>query len=109
MSDTYRLEGTAPVRVSRDEAGAAWKSDRRVRYTVSGGVAVSTVFLVIDHGFGFSEKPVLFETLVIGGVYDQQMDRYTTWDEAVAGHEAWVARVMNPPFFWLGAEAARDG
>lgn len=57
-------------------------------------VCVSTVFLGIDHGFGFSERPVLFETMVFGGLFDQEQWRYCTWDEAAAGHKAVVAQLM---------------
>jgi len=65
----------------------------RIRY-IKGDrkpVRVSTVFLGLNHGFG--GKPLWFETMVFGGKLDQEQDRYETWDEAVAGHEAMVKRV----------------
>lgn len=67
---------------------------RRVdRYEFDGGM-VSTVFLGLDHGWG-EGPPILFETMVFGGPLDQEMERYCTWDEAVAGHERWVQRVKE--------------
>lgn len=68
---------------------------RRVDFTVvADGVEVSTVFLGYDHSFG-GGQPVLFETLVFGGPLDMEMERYYTWDEAVAGHAEMVARVKS--------------
>jgi hypothetical protein len=74
------------------------ESQRRVRYTKVGNVAVSTVFLGIDHNFRREGPPVLFETMVFGvpsARYEYQ-DRYCTYDEAVAGHTAVLAKVMGP-------------
>lgn len=65
---------------------------RRVALTAIGKVKVSTVFLVIDHGFGDSGPPVLFETMVVvDGVWNDDCKRCCTWDEAVAQHERVVA------------------
>ena len=52
-----------------------------------GSVSVSTVFLGMDHSFG-GGPPLLFETMIFGGKSDGYMDRYGTWQEAEAGHEA---------------------
>lgn len=57
-----------------------------------GGAYVSTVFLGLDHRFGQGE-PLVFETMVFGGPLDQEQERYSTWDEAEAGHKAMVERV----------------
>lgn len=53
---------------------------------------VSTVWLGIDHSFGYGPL-LIFETLVFGGPLDKEMDRYTTEQEALTGHEQMVARV----------------
>ena len=67
---------------------------RRVARDSIDGVDVSTVFLGLDHSFG--NGPALwFETMVFGGPLDQEMERYTTWAEAVAGHEDMVERVRG--------------
>jgi len=69
--------------------------DRRVDRTKIGDVSVSTVFLGIDHGWGVSGPPLIFETMVFGGPLDQEQERYYTWTEAVAGHKAMVKRVRK--------------
>jgi len=62
------------------------------RADVSPDVYVSTVFLGIDHSYE-GGPPVLFETMVFGGTMEEEMARYTTWDDAVAGHDEMVKRV----------------
>lgn len=71
--------------------------DRRgvARTDVFTGVHVSTVFLGFDHGFSDDGPPVLFETLVFGGALADEMVRYTTYDEALAGHHEMVARTRK--------------
>lgn len=66
---------------------ARWleKGNRVVAKTTLPGCEVSTVFLGLDHSFG-SGPPLLFETMVFGGPFDQEQDRYSTWAEAEAGH-----------------------
>ena len=68
-------------------------ADRTVADTTVWGERVSTVFLGIDYSFD-DGPPLWFETMVfgvspLGGV----QVRYTTWDEAEAGHTAIVERV----------------
>lgn len=70
-------------------------NNRRVGYDYVGDVRVSTVFLGLDHGFGFSEQPLLFETMVFGGTHDDLQWRYYTWAEAVAGHKKALALVKR--------------
>lgn len=61
------------------------------------GKRVSTVWLGLDHGFQGGE-PLVFETMVFSeynGGTDIYMDRYSTWDDAVAGHQKaieWVKK-----------------
>jgi len=69
--------------------------NRRVAFDeVAPGVTVSTVFLAIDHAMGFG-PPELFETMVFDNDDDEEMERYATWDEAVAGHQRMVERVRE--------------
>lgn len=53
---------------------------------------VSTVWLGVDHSFSFSNKPILFETMVLGADYQ---DRYSTWEEAEEGHKKAVQWVLD--------------
>jgi hypothetical protein len=52
----------------------------------AGDVEVSTVFLGLDHGWSQDGPPVLFETMIFGGDYDQHCWRYTSYVAAQAGH-----------------------
>ena len=59
--------------------------DRSVAHDKKDGIRVSTVFLGIDHQFGEGE-PLLFETMIFGGDHDECQYRYSTYEEAEAGH-----------------------
>jgi hypothetical protein len=50
---------------------------------------VSTIVLPFNHGI--HEDPLFFETMIFNGPHDGFMDRYATYDEAVAGHAKAVA------------------
>jgi len=58
-------------------------------------IMISTVFLSINHNFFGQGPPILWETLVFGGVLDGEMDRYSTRDDAFRGHQAMCARVRE--------------
>lgn len=95
MARYYILDGNGePVPVeSFSEAEGSFEKDRRVALDDIAGSLVSTVFLVIDHQYDDDGPPLLFETLVFGGPLADEMDRYSTRAEALAGHAAMVARV----------------
>lgn len=54
---------------------------------------VSTVFLGLDHGFG--GPPIVFETMVFTDGKGGDMERYSTYDEAMAGHKVMVEKVRK--------------
>jgi hypothetical protein len=60
-------------------------------------VSVSTIFLGIDHSLDFynseNRTPIVFETMIFGGAHDQYQERYSTYDEAIMGHNLAVALV----------------
>jgi len=97
----YILVDKKPVAVDRLPFGFFRQSDRIVAKTDINDISISTVFLGIDHSFG-GEIPILFETMVFGGELDQEMDRYTTWEEAEAGHKWMIERVKNTQFLKEG-------
>lgn len=94
MSDKYILEGHEAVECNDLMKWADWfeTADRTVKKTEIGDISVSTVFLGLNHCYGEGE-PVLFETMVFGGEYDQEVERYATWEQAEKGHEEWVKKV----------------
>jgi hypothetical protein len=75
---------------------AQWfqSTDRHLALTELGELGtISTVFLGIDHNFSSARvQPVLWETMVFGGLFDQEMERYRSRAAALAGHEEIVAR-----------------
>ena len=69
-------------------------AERHVALTkISEKVTVSTVFLGLDHAWG-QGPPMLFETMIFGGPYDQEQDRYSTWEKAQEGHERMVQKAQ---------------
>ena len=91
MGDYYILEGHKAVECKDlKEWGEVQNiENRKVKRETVGEADVSTVFLGLDHSFG-SGPPLLFETIVFGGNFDGEMNRYETWDEAVTGHDEMV-------------------
>lgn len=65
--------------------------DRQVATTLlSSGVRVSTVFLDLVANLGEPPPTDQWETLVVGGLHDGEGERYSTVEDARAGHELWV-------------------
>lgn len=86
------------------EAESAWDwamwvrtGDTKVKHTVlPGGITVSTVFLFSDHRIGEGE-PLLFETtMIFGEGHAPYKQYYSTYDEAIAGHEKVVLDLQAP-------------
>lgn len=48
-------------------------------------IQVSTVFLGLDHSYN-STIPILWETMVFGGLLNQEQQRYASFQEALKGH-----------------------
>jgi len=90
MKGYYILEGKNVKYVGDLIKWATWfeTADRIVKSDMIDGIYISTVFLGIDHGYPFEEvPPILFETMIFGGEEDGYQERYSTWEQAEAGHE----------------------
>lgn len=77
-------------------------NNRRVDYTdisnepnYPDGEYVSTVFLGIDHRTFSSGLPLIYETLISGGKYDNKLWRFSTYGEAKKGHWAIVDAIRS--------------
>lgn len=95
----YILDGKNPVPCDDILEWGKWyeNAKRSIANTmVTPDIRVSTVFLGIDHNFGTSGTPVLFETMIFGGPHDQYTERYTTWDDAINGHYEAVMLATMP-------------
>jgi len=90
--DGHTPVGTDDVMVWSRNFDKPDKGGRAVGKSTIGDVFVSTVFLGVDHNFG-GGPPLLFETMVFRGSLDECQWRYSTWEEAEAGHAAVVAAV----------------
>lgn len=62
----------------------------RIALDYVGEVNVSTVWLGLDHRHLITEgsRPLVFETMIFGGPLGGEMWRYSTEEEALAGHAA---------------------
>lgn len=102
----YILKDMKLVRATADEWAVWFERDpleRTIdRTELEGGVWVSTVCLGMDHGWG-TGRPLLFETLVLNGELDGEMERYSTLEEAKAGHWRMVDRAR------IAGEAKESG
>lgn len=87
----YILDGHTPVKVKNVMEYHEWYMENAVVHVkldkLPNGVDVSTVFLGLDHNYYGGGKPILFETMIFGGEHEHFMNRYSTWEEAEAGHQ----------------------
>jgi hypothetical protein len=104
MNDKYILdENDNPVLEPNLMKWSAWyeanRDKRRVARDKVGEYEVSTVFLTFDHGWD-GGPPVLWETMIFGGKYDDWINeyqvRYTSLADAKAGHAEAVALASQP-------------
>lgn len=95
MSDYYILIDGKVVETDRRTRNHWFKDfdNSRIAETYVGVVHISTVFLIVDHGY--YGRPLWFETKVFGGTLDQECDRYETLEEAMHGHDRMVAKVKG--------------
>ena len=97
MSEYYILDNEKNVVSTNDmkEWGQMFNNTdkRRVARTeLKDNVEVSTVFLGLDHQWG-DGPPLLFGTMTFGSEWDECQWRYSTWDEAVKGHNEIVSKI----------------
>ena len=103
MNSFYIMDDLGnPVQAISVEVWAKWfeKADRTIARSECNTpaepetVLVSTVFIGIDQSFGRG-LPLIYETMVFGGKYDQHQNRYSTLEDSLAGHAETVAMVMD--------------
>ena len=101
MSGHYVLDERGNAVAADMLTWARWfdNADNRqlARTDLPGGGFVSTVFLGLDHGGG-GGPPVLWESLVFdaaGLSVEDTMRRYTSREDALAGHEEIVAALSG--------------
>lgn len=97
MSIYYKLdENGNPQPMGHDLS--AWlkemRKNRRVAFDEVGVSTVSTVFCGVDRSLGRG-PPLVFETMVFGGVLDGSEQLYSTREQALAGHKQLVQRAKE--------------
>jgi hypothetical protein len=95
-SDMYYLDenkNAIPTKSAIEWGQRFKRQDRVVKQSkLPGARYLSTVFLGIDHSYG-GNKPLLFESMLFPG---NDLRRYSTWAEALAGHEEWRQELIKP-------------
>lgn len=77
------------------ECGPFESKPENVYKTEVNGSIVSTIFLCLDHSFKENDSPLLFETVVFGGVMDERMERTSTFIEARNKHFEMIGRIIT--------------
>ena len=97
LAEKYILVGHEPKEVSDLLEWGRWfeTAERHVGNDKIGNVRVSTVFLGLEHNFGASGPPIVFETMVFGGKLDGVQERYCTWEQAEKGHAEMLTAVRE--------------
>ena len=70
---------------TRGSTKPSYKAFSKINGWRASGAFVSTVFLGIDHSW-LGGPPILFETMIFGGQFDEVQKRYCTMEEAIDGH-----------------------
>lgn len=83
----------------------SYHTGKRVARTVVGEITVSTVWLGLDHDFN-TGVPIIFETMTFGDPWNNEMERYSTEEDAIRGHLRVLDRLRagKPPFAYLDEE-----
>ena len=71
----YILVDKRPVVENNLMAWGRWfekDANRRVASDQIGGILISTVFLGLDHSFSENGPPLLFETMIFGGHWEEE-------------------------------------
>lgn len=99
MEDNFKLDDAKNLIPCTASEAWDFKSKNRdkcrVARTQVGESDISTVFLAMDHNFDGVGPPLVFETMIFGGTFNMECERYSTWGRAEAGHKAWVEKVTE--------------
>jgi hypothetical protein len=94
---TYYDRSGKPI--SMMEWATTSKDGNRVAFDTVGDVDISTVWLGLNHSFD-DGPPLIFETMIFGEEHDEDCWRYSTEEQAKAGHSLIVAAIkagVAPP------------
>lgn len=78
-------------------------ANRHIGDTMVGHTRISTIFIGLDHNHSPKGPPLLFETMIfpdqdakeiLDRYLENYLERYSTYDQAVEGHQRAVERVV---------------
>lgn len=117
MNDKYILDadGRTPILCDDVLTWAAWfekPEHRRVARTeLPWGTVISTVFLALNHNWSDYGTPILWETMIFGGACDEFQRRYSSYRQALIGHNVAVemarSRDLAEWYIWPWLRLAR--
>lgn len=91
MSRYYSRDGH-PITI--DQWVQAFNDNSLLHDQINDDVRVSTIYLGLDHSFG-EGPPLIYETMIFGGEFDSDCERYTTEAQAREGHAAMLAKARE--------------
>lgn len=90
----WRLQGKLAIPTNaKTWAFEVFSNDRLVAHDKIGGVVISTVFIGMDHSRIPDTPPLIFELVVFRGGESAETFRYSTWQQAEAGHAQVLAKI----------------
>ena len=79
---------------------------------IAPGIAISTVFLGLDHNMFGDGPPLVFETMIFREGDGNETFRWSTWDEAMEGHKALTEAlrllIAQTPTITIGGTLTND-
>ena len=101
MTDKYILKDGIPTPATFEEWARWFESPdngRILKQEVVGDAKVSTVFLGLNHNFDPDGPPILWETMIFGGVHDQYQDRCSGNREQAEAMHLKAVKLLSPAF-----------
>ncbi len=84
---------TIPSRKPFNKGNA--KMLRKINHYRQQEMTISTIFLGLNYAWGNAPFPILFETMIFGGMRDGLQVRYSTIDEAINSHNNIVKKIKS--------------
>jgi len=112
----YILKRRKPVKEPDPIKWTEWMAKKRCKIDVTfitnnitkEKTEISTVFVGFNCNFSEGRDPILFETMIFGGKFDKEIERCSTWDEAVQMHQKAVNKVLSVNLIAKNAEEGEN-
>lgn len=89
MGKYYILKGTEVIPASVEQWAESFndRENRIVEQNHIGEILISTVFLGLDHSWNAGDPPMIFETMIFEGKYDEYQERCSSYKQALKMHK----------------------